>query len=412
MSALVPFEAFRNVANMIHEYPNFAVVWSPNDLGALDRPFDYYYPGDEYVDWVGVSCYMPKYFVNNVNTSDVDSVYFMSGDYAWATNKIKPIINFMEKNNINKPLMLSECGVARYNSFGDNYDGWNEPRMRNMLWYLIMKYPQIKMINYFNIIFSNYGEQYYFSDYPESVKIYAEALNSGAYLRSANDTPDFVFSPANNGETLTAKDGIVNLYTYAYFEKTPNISVNYTIDDKWYHSANDIPYTCRLNVNDITDGEHTLTISANGTSKSYTMYKYGQYVRFGTPLDSSLAPATPVENNDIKITVNGNNLSFDQPPIIIDGRTLVPFRAIFEALGATVEWVSAEQKVIVKKDGVTISLVIGSDLMYVNGNETTLEVPARIVNSRTLVPVRAVSEALDCNVNWQQTTRTVEIATK
>ena len=89
------------------------------------------------------------------------------------------------------------------------------------------------------------------------------------------------------------------------------------------------------------------------------MYKYGQYVRFGTPLDSSLAPATPVENNDIKITVNGNNLSFDQPPIIIDGRTLVPFRAIFEALGATVEWVSAEQKVIVKKDGVTISLVIG-----------------------------------------------------
>ena len=55
-------QTFRTAANMIHEYPNFAVVWSPIDLGALDRPFEYYYPGDEYVDWVGVSCYSLKHF--------------------------------------------------------------------------------------------------------------------------------------------------------------------------------------------------------------------------------------------------------------------------------------------------------------------------------------------------------------
>ena len=62
-------EIFRNVANMVHEYPNFAVVWSPNDLGSLDRPFEYYYPGDEYVDWIGVSNYMVKYF--QMTASDV-----------------------------------------------------------------------------------------------------------------------------------------------------------------------------------------------------------------------------------------------------------------------------------------------------------------------------------------------------
>ena len=97
-------EVFRTVANMIHEYPNFAIVWVPNDLGALDRPFEYFYPGDEYVDWIGVSCYSIKYFQGEQNTDYKSSVYFMTGDYAWATNRIKPIIDFMQKNNIQKPV--------------------------------------------------------------------------------------------------------------------------------------------------------------------------------------------------------------------------------------------------------------------------------------------------------------------
>ena len=157
-------EAFRNVANMIHEYPNFAVVWSPNDMGALDRPFEYYYPGDEYVDWVGISCYMIRYFGFDKNAQTRDHIFFMTDEYAWATNKVQLILKFMEEKGIQKPVMLSEGGVACYNSNGDDYSGWSEPRMRNMYWYLIMKYPQIKMINYFNVPFDNYGEHYYFSD--------------------------------------------------------------------------------------------------------------------------------------------------------------------------------------------------------------------------------------------------------
>lgn len=56
-------KAFRKIADIIHkDYPNFAVMWSPNDSGSLDRPFWYYYPGDEYVDWVGVSSFSKKTF--------------------------------------------------------------------------------------------------------------------------------------------------------------------------------------------------------------------------------------------------------------------------------------------------------------------------------------------------------------
>ena len=115
-------EVFRKVADMIHQYENFGVVWSPNDMGALDRPFEYFYPGDKYVDWVGVSCYSIKYFQGKKDTAYKDSVYFMTGDYAWATNRIKPFMEYLKKNNIKKPVMISEGGVSTSNKYGENLE--------------------------------------------------------------------------------------------------------------------------------------------------------------------------------------------------------------------------------------------------------------------------------------------------
>lgn len=402
-------QIFRNVANIAHEYPNLAVVWSPNDMGALDRPFEYYYPGDEYIDWIGVCCYMSLYFNNDPPTTEINSTYFMTGDYAWATNKLKPIMKFMTENNINKPVMISEGGVARYSSFGDDYTGWHEPRLRNMLWNVIMKYPQIKMINYFNVYFNNYfGEQYYLSDYPQSVGIFNEAAESGAYLQSAHDTPDFVFTPANNGETLIADDGVVRLYTLAYFAGQPNITVDYSIDGQWFHCSKEIPYTCNFDITGITDGAHTLTISANGTSRDYTLYKRGQYMSFGKEPDTTLQKP----QKDISVYVNDKRLSFDQPPILQDGRTLVPLRAIFEALGALVEWEPLTQTITAENDDVVITLRIGSNEMDRNSDKITLDVPPMIIGDRTLVPVRAIAEAFSCTVDWSGETRTVSITDK
>lgn len=398
-------QVFRNVANMVHEYPNFAVVWAPNDMGSLDRPFQYYYPGDEYVDWVGLSCYMTKYFLNDPNTDIKNSQYFMTGDYAWATNKIKPFMKFLSDYGINKPVMISEGGVARYNNLGTDYTGWHEPRLRNMLWYLNMKYPQIKMINYFNNPYQYDEVQFYISDYPESVSIYKEAAANGSYLRSADAEPEFVFSPANNGETLIAKDGIVNLYTLAYFANKPDITVNYKIDGVWYHSANQIPYKCGLIVNNITDGKHTLTISSEGTEKSYDMYKSGQCIAFGRQPDTSIA----VPEKEITVTVNGDEISFDQPPVIEDGRTLVPVRAIFEALGAEVNWNENTQTVTSQRGDISIHLTIGNNSMDKNGEKILLDVPAKIIEGRTLVPARAVAEAFDCAVDWDGENRRVII---
>ncbi|MDY5626275.1 MAG: stalk domain-containing protein [Clostridia bacterium] len=398
-------EVFRNVANMVHEYDNFAVVWSPNDLGALDRPFEYFYPGDEYVDWIGVSMYMIKYFQGKPDTSYKDSVYFMTGDYAWATNRIKPIVEFMAKNNINKPVMISEGGVPTNTNHDTDLSVWGSPRMRNMLWYLVMKYPQIKMINYFNNHRANEAERYDINDYNYASDIFSEAKTSGLYKTSVGASSDFCFVKAENGEIINI-DANPRLYTLAYFPNNPDITVNYAIDGEWCHSSDTIPYILNFgNIPTVSDGRHTLKIWAADREKEYVFYKHGSQIRFGEDFEGA-------NNSEIKVIIDGETLATDQPPVIINDRTLVPLRAIFEKLGAFVDWNELAQSVTATKDGREISLAIGGNTMYVNGEEKPLDVPAMIYGERTLVPVRAVSEALSCNVEWIGEENTVVIKTK
>lgn len=117
----------------------------------------------------------------------------------------------------------------------------------------------------------------------------------------------------------------------------------------------------------------------------------------------------------ITVTLDGNTLSFDVPPQIIDGRTLVPMRAIFEAIGTSVEWDGDTQTVTAyNSDQSIIELKIGSynikkTVKYTETENITLDVPPQIIDGRTLVPVRAVAESLDAKVEWDGNTQTVII---
>lgn len=99
----------------------------------------------------------------------------------------------------------------------------------------------------------------------------------------------------------------------------------------------------------------------------------------------------------------------DVKPQIINGRTMVPLRAIFEALGATVEWDDATKTVKSEKGDIYVALTIGEIELRKNWQTIELDVPAQIIDSRTMVPVRAISEAFECEVNWDDATKTVLI---
>ncbi len=118
---------------------------------------------------------------------------------------------------------------------------------------------------------------------------------------------------------------------------------------------------------------------------------------------------TKYASNDITVMVDGDFVEFDVPPTIIDGRTLVPLRGIFEALGATVEWDQNSKTACSKLGKDEVSVQLNSDVMLKNGEEIKLDVPAIIIDGRTLVPARAIAEAYGCKVNWVNYTREVHV---
>lgn len=113
--------------------------------------------------------------------------------------------------------------------------------------------------------------------------------------------------------------------------------------------------------------------------------------------------------NTITVLLNGKTLSFDENPRIENGTTLVPMRKIFESLGATIAYDAKTKTVHASKEGTAVTLPIGSQYPLVNGIKKEIDVPGKIVNGRTLVPLRFVSESLGASVNWNQATQTITI---
>ena len=122
-------------------------------------------------------------------------------------------------------------------------------------------------------------------------------------------------------------------------------------------------------------------------------------------IEKGTAPAP--SDDTIKVIVNDKPVEFDVAPTIINDRTMVPLRAIFEALGADVDWDDATKTITAVKDDTTIKMQIGNDKMTKNGTESTLDSAPVIIDSRTLVPVRAIAESFGSDVSWEAETKTV-----
>jgi Copper amine oxidase N-terminal domain len=105
-----------------------------------------------------------------------------------------------------------------------------------------------------------------------------------------------------------------------------------------------------------------------------------------------------------KVFVDDVEVEFDQEPVVIANRTVVPLRAIFEALGAEITWDNKTQTVTATKDEVTITLKIGEKSAMKNGETVDLDQEAIALNGRTMVPVRFIGESFDTEVVWDQET--------
>jgi len=119
--------------------------------------------------------------------------------------------------------------------------------------------------------------------------------------------------------------------------------------------------------------------------------------------------AAPAMAGDIKVVLDGKNVAFTVPPMIDNGSTLVPMRAIFEAMGATVSWDQATQTATGVKGDTKVILPIGSTSPTINGTVKTIAVPGKVVNGSTLAPLRFIGEAFGGTVTWDGATQTATI---
>lgn len=250
---------------------------------------------------------------------------------------------------------------------------------------------------------------------------YNDILNKGGYMiydirGSANGTAKRLFDTYSMGyrHIFTLREnGVVteviiggSSYIYTQFHKLNANSaspqaLHFVLQTGW---VGQVPSYYR----GTTDLNSYYSIGEAEYNSLRNQYEYLQNITWH-PINDYASLWSELNANTIPVFVDGVQISFDQQPIIRDDRTLVPLRGVFEALGATVYWNNDTRSVTVYKDDTTVELAIGSSTMYVNGQPKYLDVAGQIINDRTMAPLRAISEAFEAIVYWDNDTRTVRV---
>ena len=119
-------------------------------------------------------------------------------------------------------------------------------------------------------------------------------------------------------------------------------------------------------------------------------------------------PALTYAQSNIQVKLDGSYVKFSgQEPTVINNRTMVPLREIFENLGYSIEWDANTKTATLNKDNKSISIQTGADSFSVNGVGKELDVPAQILNGSLMLPLRAIGEAAGLSVVWDSNSKTV-----
>lgn len=364
---------------MAEEAPNVVMVWAPNFF-----PWDNmaeFYPGDEYVDWVGVSCYTTLSYTSETKESKlkanpIDLLRYIVADYG-------------ER----KPIMIVEGAVSTYavEEPSIDYTEWTINNLRRFYSYIPLVYPEIKAMYYYDASGVGGGkESYVLSAKPDVKDVYNELINSEYHLTTMDDKSPYKYELI--GDSIEK-----NTVSFASYVKSyePIISkVQYLVNSDLKATSAKIPFAFDYDFSKESGSSATVTVKA--------------YLKDGK-LVSSKDYLVKLREPDIKVIYKNKAISFDQMPVIIDGTTMVPMRHIFETFGMEVGYEAATQTITATDDNNTINLKIDSDKAIVNGKEMLTALPVKLISSRTMVPVRFISESLGITVGYEHKTRTITL---
>lgn len=373
-------EKFKLVHDIMEEdAPNVVMVWAPNFF-----PWDNmaeFYPGDEYVDWVGVSCYTTLSYTSETKESKLKA------------NPIDLLTYIVKDYGERKPIMIVEGAVSTYavEEPSIDYTEWTKNNLRRFYSYIPLVYPEIKAMYYYDASGVGGGkESYVLSDKPAVKEVYNELINSDYHLRSMDDVSPYKYE-------LVADSIEKNTISFASYVKSyePIISkVQYLVNGDLKATVTKLPFEFEYDFS-----------KESGTSVTVSVKAYLSDGKLVSKKDFEVKLREP----DIKVLYKNKAISFDQMPVIIEGTTMVPMRHIFETFGMEVGYEASTETITAKDADNTIILQINSDKAIVNGKEMKTTLPVKLISSRTMVPVRFISESLGITVGYEHKTRTITL---
>ncbi|MBE6611751.1 MAG: tetratricopeptide repeat protein [Ruminococcaceae bacterium] len=391
-------EAFRFVAELVHEHTDHvAMVWSPTYGRAWMMDVHAFYPGDDYVDWIGISLYLNAHpFGRTVFTEQElrNFTYFMAGDAAEPVRIMEELITAYGDR---KPFIISESGAShRYRiidgkSTSHDETDWAIDRLSELYYNLPMVYPQIKAIAHFDVVRPTEYCDYALSSNAKLTEQYLTWVKDGMFIQDSHENKAKV-SWKKAGADFTAEQGVCQLRTMAFYYGKSDVTVTYLLDGKEAASADNLPYTAEIDLSSCEPGEHTITVRAFSGEKLLGEKTY-----------------TVTVTKPAQILVNGKKPESGAKPVMANDVPLVPLAEVMEMLGKKLVWNEKNGTATITNGTTRIKVTVGSSDMKVGSKTVKLAAAPRLVGNAVYVPLAVIERAAGAKTNWNSTDRTVTI---
>lgn len=396
-------EKFRLVHDVMEKYaPNVAMVFSPSS--DPKQEIAAYYPGDNYVDWVGLSMYSVNYFngdvkqpADTVNPLDLlDYVYELYAD--------------------KKPIMISEFAATHF-SKASNSDATNFSVTKLSMLYngIKLKYPRVKAVHWFslNTLVNAHSAERKLNNFSltENKKVlaaYSKAVSDPYYLTQVQDnktataTNKAIYSYTN--QTLTS-DVTASFWAKTYDPYIQKVVIN--LDGQQLASLSQYPFEVKLPVSTMTKGKHTLKATVYDSKGRVAISKQFT-INVGNPVGQLEAGQIKLFLNDKFVYTDKGKQELAVAPYSTNNTTLVPLRFVSSMLGATLDWDGTNKRITITSDK-KILLYVGKKEVSIDGKKQELSVAPQTINGTTFVPLRFVNEQLGGNTAYSATDKSILI---
>ena len=413
---------FRYIADYAKTKDNIAMVWGPNDTGSLDFDLGMWYPGDAYVDWIGMSSYtLPHFLGDREKSTESNNVAFVTGDHANPVMRVKPIMDFMKANNIKKPVVLTESGVGhRHTKSGEDFTEWATLQLRRLYGEVIRRFPEVKVIIDFDNHVASDFYRYDTSNNPVLKELLQELLKDPVYAHM--DEYNLKSSPVSYSQMrdgICVKGSLV-LSAYAYNPRCAStaLTVKYLVDGVQTHESSLPPYNYTLE--NLKPGSHRLTVQMFNGAAMLETKSYGIEYE---------APPPPPKYNPTPSTVIVDGVPTVFEAYLIGGSNYFKLRDLAMALSGS----EKQFAVGYNPDTQAITLTSGepyapqgSELKPGDGKPkeavpnkdinialdgTPIKITAYLIQGNNFLKLRDLMQALDVYVGWDAATSTITLDT-